>query len=324
MRTTLRLLDPAVDYPSLTELLNQIETEPVTVEVLRARDRITAEDLRWRHVIVDEVNQIIGSSLILGRQVGSTDHFYLWVAVDPIWRNQGIGATLYDHALDFVLVRRARILTSSVYEEHPEGLRFAQKRSFIVDRHIFISTLDLHTFDERHFAGLVESIEDSGIRLFSLADAGDTPEMRRQLYEVHRITAQDVPNFDDDFASYEGYCQAVFEAPGFRPEGQILAAFGHEIVGIALLKYYKHTNSIYNMMTGVLPSYRGRKIAQALKLQSILYARMMRADYLYTGNDSENGPMLAINRKLGYQPQPGVFQLVKKIEEIDRRAAEHA
>ncbi len=34
-------------------------------------------------------------------------------------------------------------------------------------------------------------------------------------------------------------------------------------------------------------------------------------------NDSENAPIVAINRKLGYQPQPGLYQYVHEM-----RAAE--
>jgi hypothetical protein len=32
-----------------------------------------------------------------------------------------------------------------------------------------------------------------------------------------------------------------------------------------------------------------------------------------TNNDSMNEPMLAINRKLGYQSEPGIYALVKVI-----------
>jgi hypothetical protein len=30
-----------------------------------------------------------------------------------------------------------------------------------------------------------------------------------------------------------------------------------------------------------------------------------------TDNDSQNAPMLAINRKLGYQPEPGICRLIR-------------
>lgn len=64
---------------------------------------------------------------------------------------------------------------------------------------------------------------------------------------------------------------------------------------------------MYNMITGVDRAHRGRGVALALKLLSIEYARRCGADYIRTHNDAENAPILAINRKLGYQPQPGLY-----------------
>jgi hypothetical protein len=68
-------------------------------------------------------------------------------------------------------------------------------------------------------------------------------------------------------------------------------------------------NSMVNMITGVDRTYRGRKIAKALKLLTIRYAKAYGATAIRTNNDSENGTMLAINRKLGYRPQPGLYKL---------------
>ena len=70
---------------------------------------------------------------------------------------------------------------------------------------------------------------------------------------------------------------------------------------------------MYNLMTGVDRAYRSRHIALALKVQSICFAKAFGADSIRTHNDSQNGPMLAINRKLGYQPRPGEYRLIKRV-----------
>ena len=64
-----------------------------------------------------------------------------------------------------------------------------------------------------------------------------------------------------------------------------------------------------NAFTGVIPEYRGRGIATALKVKTILHAREVGVSEILTQNDSENEPMLAINRKLGYQNWPGAYVL---------------
>ena len=66
-------------------------------------------------------------------------------------------------------------------------------------------------------------------------------------------------------------------------------------------------------MTGVDRQFRGRNLALALKLLSIQYAKRHSILYLETSNDSANAPMLAINAKLGYQRQYGVYTLIKSL-----------
>jgi len=56
--------------------------------------------------------------------------------------------------------------------------------------------------------------------------------------------------------------------------------------------------------------YRGRGLAQALKLQTVLLGKRAGLRYIRTNNDSKNTPMLAVNRKLGYRPSPGILRLV--------------
>lgn len=72
---------------------------------------------------------------------------------------------------------------------------------------------------------------------------------------------------------------------------------------------------MFTLLTGVAPEYRGRKIAQALKLIAILHGKGLGADSIRTQNDSINAPMLAINRKLGFVREDGLghYGLVKEL-----------
>ena len=78
---------------------------------------------------------------------------------------------------------------------------------------------------------------------------------------------------------------------------------------------FAETNAVWSMLTGVARTHRRRRIAQALKLLTIQYAKELGADYLNTQNDSVNEPMLAINRKLGFVRQEGLgtWGLVKDL-----------
>ena len=53
-------------------------------------------------------------------------------------------------------------------------------------------------------------------------------------------------------------------------------------------------------------------IAGANDPLAIRRAREYGAQAISTDNDSQNAPMLAINRMLGYQPEPGYYDLVRE------------
>ena len=152
------------------------------------------------------------------------------------------------------------------------------------------------------------------MRFFSLADLPGVAEAeKRTLYEINRAAALDNPGNEGAFPPFEQFCKYVFEAAWYRPHGQILAAADDRWVGLAAVAFYPEQGYAYNAFTGVAPEYRGRGLAQALKLLAIRQAVADGARYIRTDNDSRNAPMLAINRKLGYQPLPGVYILTRRI-----------
>ena len=314
MTIILRSVEPETDFLRVAELLNQVGSEPVTSAMLHeSESRRPPGQIRRRMAVVNEDGVIVGYSVVRHAPHMQAGRFYLWVVVDPTWRNHGIGARLYDDALDFALSQGATLLDSDVREEHRESLRFAVSRGFTIDRHMFESVIDLKTFDESRFEGIVDSVVASSIRFFSLVDAGNTLEAQRKLYEVNRATSLDDPASHGTFPDFDEFSLNVFQASWFRPEGQILAADGDRYVGLAAVGYVEADNSMYNMITGVIEPYRGRRIAQALKVLAIRFAKSYGAESIRTHNDSQNAPMLAINHKLGYQPRPGEYRVIKRL-----------
>ena len=57
-----------------------------------------------------------------------------------------------------------------------------------------------------------------------------------------------------------------------------------------------------NDYTGVASTYRGRGIARALKLRAIAWARQRGVRWFYTSSEIGNARMIAVNRRLGYEP----------------------
>lgn len=315
MQITIRKPDPALEYDALADLLSRVWRQKVTPQSLVEwdQDSIVTATMRRRMVALNEVEKVTGYSMVWRDPQTENGRYGLYVVVDPEQRRQGIGSRLYDEALAFAVAQGAVVLDSEVFDDDEIGLGFARRRGFTIRRHVFQSEIDLHTFDPQPFAGHVAQVEASGIRFFSLAEAGDTQEARRKLHAVNRRTSLDDPASTGSFSDFETFNNRLNNASWFLPQGQILAADGDDYIGLSAVGYFAADNSMYNLMTGVDRAYRGRGIALALKLKAIAFARAYGADTIRTSNDSENEPMLAINRKLGYKPLPGEYRLIKTV-----------
>ncbi|MBI4789661.1 MAG: GNAT family N-acetyltransferase [Chloroflexi bacterium] len=308
----LRSLNLETDAPRCVELFNSASPEPVTVERLWEWERNFPKDgVRYRMVALNANGDIIGDSNCSHVPYMLLGSFEIQVIVSPEYRRRGVGSHLFRDALEFALAEHATRLECYVRDYDPGWLCFALARGFQVERHIFESTLDLATFDEARFAGVIESVQAQGVRFFTLAEIGNTEANQRRLYDLNRRNALDIPGRDPTFPRFEDFQMHVFGASWFRAEGQILAADGDRWIGLTAIGYFAQTNSTYNMFTGVERDYRGRKIALALKLLATRFARELGAVYVRTNNDSQNAPILAINQKLGYQPAPGYFKCVR-------------
>jgi len=314
MSISVRPVDPATDLARIAELTNAVHPDSETEDLLR-EDLAREMDGRFMRSLVASVpnEAVAGYALVDHVPWQPAGRFWVWVTTDKRWRGQGIGSTLFEQALELAIEQRAALLATQVRDDHPESLAFAERRNFHIERHIFESVIDLATFDPSRFTGLIEDVEASGIRFFTLADAGNTREGLHALWEVNYRAVLDDPASTGSFSSFEDFSQVVGQASWFDPEGQIMAADGETIVGLGAVGYFPETHSARNMITGVERAYRGRHIALALKLQGIGYAKARDALTIRTNNDSQNAPMLAVNRKLGYRPEPGVYRLIKQL-----------
>lgn len=313
MEYHVEIADPATHYAALATFLNHFEPDPIGAADIREWDRRNVDNILRRAIVRVDDGAVVGYSVALQGPWNQPGEFYLWVGVDAKQRGQGIGQRLFEHGLEFIRSHSGTTVTSEVGEDQVDGLRFATARGFTQLRHTFQSRVDLADFDETAFAGLVDAARTNGIRFYTMADIADTAEERRALYDINRRVSLQDPGSGGLFPTFEEFNRDVFSAPWYRAEGQFLVAEGARIVGMCAVGYFQESNSMYNMMTGVDEAYRGRGIAQALKVLAIRWAKAYGADYIRTNNNSENAPMLAINRKLGYQPQPGSYTMLLKL-----------
>lgn len=316
MPFSLRLLIPE-DAPCVAEIINRDQSQTASVE--EVRERIAGPTLPGRVILrlgaEDETGALIGYGHAIRDAHLEPGLFYLHVAIAPGARRQGAGTQIHGAVRVFASEHGATWLRAEVSDTLPEGLAFGQAMGYTIERHIFESTLQVAQFDERPFLASLEAMDAAGVRFFSLADVGDAREARERLWSLERTVALDVPGGSEASSRpFEIWERQVVESGHYLAEGELVAAHGDEWIGMAALLDYPESGVMYHGITGVLPAFRGKGLATALKLLAIRLARARGVKMLRTNNDAENAPMLAINRKLGYQPEPGYYRLVEYLD----------
>lgn len=314
MLTKIRRALPEQDYQSLSALLSTFRPEPFTPNELVKTDQERQKDgFLERYVAESETGEIIGYGVLDHDNTWSENSFFVWTLVAEAYRQQALGSKITEVILQRATEVDVAELFTDIRDNDTVALKFAEKHGFVIRNHIFESTIELKYFDVAQFADLSAEIETQGIVIKSLAELGNTEDMQYKLWNINYAVAMDIPDRNNDFLSWENFQTKIIASDWFDPTMQILALKGDEAVGIHALRYVEETQSMYNLITGVSRAYRGRKIAQALKLYGILLAKSRAITYIRTHNHAKNRGMLAINAKMGFKPEVGYYDMVKSL-----------
>ncbi|XID91446.1 GNAT family N-acetyltransferase [Paenibacillaceae bacterium WGS1546] len=327
MKFTIRKLRHPDDYAAVAPLINLVWSEPTTAERLRDdEDKIPPGQLHYNEdgklmgwdrpkwVAEDENGRIVAYAIAWRTPWTDPGTIVHTMVVHPEVRGNGIGRALYATVLEWARDVKASSLVDYMKESDAASIAFAERRGYVKERHAFESVLDLTSYeiDEKLDAAIGEA-QRNGIRFVTLAEEPGE-ENERKLHELYKITHFDIPGFTGDYPWFEEWKKWNLELAGVRPEWIHIAKDGDRYVGVATLQHNEQTQAMYHEYTGVLPEYRGRRIALALKLLGIRSALAYGASYLKTHNDSLNAPMLRINRDLlGFRAEPGNYKMVREL-----------
>lgn len=275
-------------------------------------------------VIIDYWDQHVALHLVAGDPVvghlqavdrGTTPtrrpgNIEMRLTVAPEHRRRGIGGRLYERVLAFAEERQADSIRASYFEHSPEepAWFFLKQRGFVELQRYQPSRLDVGSCDLSPFEGLEQRLVAEGVRFRTYADVADTVENRQKLFALDQEARSDLPYAGDPEPSEPEPFEASWVAR-LQPEQfstVLLAEIDHRWVGLS-------TSSVSWGFTGVVPAYRRRGIATALKVRAIRSARERGVQLLETENRANNIGMLAINRKLGYQFGPPEVECIKRL-----------
>jgi len=313
----LRQAQPDRDFSQLAAWFTSFEDEPSTETGLK--DWYAGNSLRAEvKVAENETGDLLGFYWATrSKTVASLVNFDLFVASEH--RRQGVGTALEQEMMIALKTDPVKVLRVNVLEDCPEGLDFVNKRGFTVRSHRLLMALDLERFDDSAYDPLIARLEGEGFQFTSMEALGNTVEAQRKLYALNESTGMDVLGSTGErtWTSFEDFQNRVCLSSWYKPGGQMVVidtttGDWAAMSAITRMDGNEYANTLH---TGTDRRYRGRKLAQAVKVIALRYARReLKARQVRTHHNSKNLPMLAIDRKFGYQQMGGNYMMEKVMD----------
>jgi ribosomal protein S18 acetylase RimI-like enzyme len=258
-----------------------------------------------RCVAVDvQTEKVVGFGAVPLRERSSLE-----LLVSPQWQRQGIGRLLWERLAQDLAGIHAIAVEPWVREENAPAIAWLQKQGFVPTKQdgpvsLFLKEADLSCFDTT-----VAEVATQGVVLRTLThERQEDRDCLVKLHTLYNTLNADVPG-SEDYAeqSLEEFIREQDE-PEAMPDAYFIAKQGSNYIGLSYLRAREadpncvEPFNVQQLLTGVLPEYRRRGIALALKLQTITYAREHGFRRILT--NSSNPAMQALNAKLGFRSGP--------------------
>ncbi|MFI8488711.1 GNAT family N-acetyltransferase [Streptomyces rubrogriseus] len=249
-------------------------------------------DARSRSLVAEEDGEVIGTAQLgLVHDSPEPGQAYLNVYVHPERFRRGAGGLLVRTAEEHLMGEGARKLYSWVLDG-PTHLAFAERHGYERRRASHFLRLDLAN------AALPPlGSPPPGVELRTAADYADDP---RPVFELDAATVADEPSdVEVEFTDYEAWLAETWRHPLLDRELTTVVVVDGRPAAFSVA----HTDGLRyaTAMTGTVRARRGRGLAKLAKTAALHRARAAGYTEALTGNDTDNGPMLAINKWLGYE-----------------------
>jgi GNAT superfamily N-acetyltransferase len=253
----------------------------------------TPSEAHFRSLVAEEDGEVIGTAQVgLAHDSPEPGQGYLNIYVHPDRTRRGAGRLLVRAAEEHLAARGATRLFAWVLDE-PADRSFAERHGYRASRSAHFLRLDLAN-------GTLPPRQDlpPGVELRTGADFADDP---RPVFRLDSETMADEPSdVDVEFTDYEVWLAETWRHPLFSPELTSVVLVDGRPAAFTLAR--TDGGSRYGTaMTGTARDFRGRGLAKLAKNDSLHRARAAGFTEALTGNDTGNGPMLAVNKWFGYE-----------------------
>jgi len=265
------------------------------------RRRTTPERAHELVLVAESGGDVVGYAHAgLNYQAAGSTTAYVYLTVEADRRGRGIGGTLYDALVEHARAIDATALQAMLFESEA-GLRFATARAFAQARTAFEAALDPRTLE-------LQPRPDVVLAPFTDLD-------RRDIHGVDEAGTRDEPTTEqvEEFP-YDEWLDTTWKHPDFSPAGSFAALVDGKPVSLSMLYVAPELRRASNGFTTTLREHRGRGLALACKIASLRWAAATGIERVLTANDDTNAPMLAINRRLGYEPLGRLVTMRRELE----------
>ena len=297
------------DFEEYTVMHNRITPHhPIAVDVFR-REWESLEhssEPPFRLAVVERSNGAMVGSAGLLRNPREDDASRPWIfgEVDRAHNRRGIGAYLYERVRVEALRRGAGGVRCHCRLEVPSDFAFLERRGFVERRRSWLSELEVAHARTEGAAEAEQRLLASGIEFTTLAlEGADSEKVQRRLFDLDTAASADVPRIGSYTPiSFDEFRQVELTGSGFRPESWMIAKSGAEYIGLSYGWHNELAPTLLEQsLTATRREYRGRGIAQVLKVRLIEFARTHGYERIITSNDSLNLPMWRLNERLGFR-----------------------
>jgi GNAT superfamily N-acetyltransferase len=304
------------DYQGIVDISISIFPDiPVAKEDYIEIDKLRIPKCKFHRWVVQSDDHLVGTGYYTQYLNKYHKHrFDLWIIVKPEFQHIGVGTKLYNKILNGIKEFDPRLLRTQVRTDRPDGLRMLEKRGFTEYIRFGESHLDVASFDPSPYDNVEDKLQNKGIVIKTLRELESDPLRNRKLYNLDWEVTRDEPgSADDTQIDFDSFVRDGINSSDRLPDGYFVAVRGDEYIGLCMLNANKADKSLFHGITGVKREYRRLGIALAMKVRAILYARKYNHPIIKTGNEITNHPMLAINKRLGFKPQPLWIGMEKKM-----------
>ncbi|MFJ5731412.1 GNAT family N-acetyltransferase [Streptomyces paradoxus] len=262
-------------------------------------------DAHFGQLVAEEDGEIIGTAQIsVAHDSPEPGQGSANIYVRPGHTGRGAGSLLLRTAEERLGHLGVTKLFTWVLDE-PDNRAFAERNGFRASRSAWFLRLALAD-------GTLPPRQDlpAGVELRTAADFADDP---LPVFELDAEASSDEPSdIDVEFTDYEAWIEETWKQPLLDHELTTIAVVDGRLA--AFTAAYTDGGSRYaTAMTGTARAFRGRGLAKLAKNDSLHRARAAGYTEAFTGNDTGNEPMIAINKWFGYETCAKEIRYVREL-----------